>query len=68
MIRIRGDEESGYLATVSCAECDASVQLQHTDHGLWVGSTRQVRIYLTDHAGWVWDSTSDTFYCPKHFY
>ncbi|HZC26229.1 MAG TPA: hypothetical protein VE287_04350 [Actinopolymorphaceae bacterium] len=67
MIRIRGDEENGYLAMVNCDECDTCVVFQHADHGLWVGSPRQVRIYLTDHAGWVWDNTSDAVYCPDHF-
>jgi hypothetical protein len=67
MIQIRGDEETGYHATVNCAECESRLVLQDADHGLWVGSARQVRVYLTDHAGWVWDHNSDVFYCPAHF-
>jgi hypothetical protein len=37
------------------------------DHGLWVGSARQVRVYLTDHVGWVFDDRSGGFFCPAHF-
>jgi hypothetical protein len=67
VIRIQGDEESGYLTTVACDECDTRVVFRPRDHGLWIGSARQVRIYLTDHAGWVWDQNSGAFYCPEHF-
>ncbi|MBE1609373.1 hypothetical protein [Actinopolymorpha pittospori] len=67
MIRIRGDEEVGYLAMVTCDECQACMVFQPHDHGLWVGSPRQVRMYLTDHEGWVWDPGSGSFYCPQHF-
>lgn len=67
MIRIQGDEESGYLTTVACDECDTRVVFRPRDHGLWIGSARQVPIYLTDHAGWVWDENSGAFYCPEHF-
>lgn len=67
MIRIRGDEEVGYSATVVCADCDGCMVFRPSDHGLWVGSPRQVRIYMTDHAGWVWDGYTDTFHCPVHF-
>jgi DNA-directed RNA polymerase subunit RPC12/RpoP len=67
VIRIQGDEESGYLTTVACDECDTRVVFRPRDHGLWIGSARQVRIYLTDHAGWVWDENSGAFYCPEHF-
>lgn len=67
MIRIQGDEESGYVTTVACDECETRVVFRPRDHGLWIGSARQVRIYLTDHAGWVWDHSSGAFYCPEHF-
>lgn len=67
MIRIRGDEETGYHTLVSCDECRDSLVFQPGDHGLWVGSARQVRIYLTEHKGWVADSSSGAVYCPMHF-
>ncbi|GAA5032728.1 hypothetical protein GCM10023317_84200 [Actinopolymorpha pittospori] len=52
---------------VTCDECQACMVFQPHDHGLWVGSPRQVRMYLTDHEGWVWDPGSGSFYCPQHF-
>ncbi|MGH3487462.1 MAG: hypothetical protein ACRDP8_06040 [Actinopolymorphaceae bacterium] len=67
MIRIRGDEQSGYLAMVDCDECAACIVFRPRDHGLWVGSARQVRVYLTDHVGWVFDDRSGGFFCPAHF-
>jgi hypothetical protein len=67
MIRIRGDEQAGYHTMVTCDECQTSMVFRPDDHGLWVGSPRQVRMYLTDHKGWVWDHDSDSFYCPQHF-
>ncbi|HEY6739991.1 MAG TPA: hypothetical protein VI076_14190 [Actinopolymorphaceae bacterium] len=67
MIRIRGDEESGYVTLVTCDECYDAMVFQPGYHGLWVGSARQVRMYLTEHKGWVWDEPSSSFYCPEHF-
>lgn len=67
MIRIRGDEQVGYSATVICDECHGCMVFRPEDHGLWVGSQRQVRVYMTDHQGWVFDAPSGSVFCPQHF-
>lgn len=67
MIRIRGDEVIGYFTMVTCDECHGTMVFQPAKHGLWVGSARQVRVFLTDHKGWVWDQQTGAFYCPEHF-
>jgi hypothetical protein len=67
MIRIKGDEEAGYLTMVTCDECHGSMIFKPQEHGLWVGSARQVRVYMVEHKGWVWDPSTGAFYCPEHF-
>lgn len=67
MIRIKGDEEAGYITMVTCDDCHSSLVFQPQEHGLWVGSARQVRVYMVEHKGWVWDPQTGAFYCPDHF-